>query len=252
MLWYVKFKQSSFVNENLFFRDNIFSCWWARPWSTAKTPNYCQLIQQLYIIMLSNLTTILVGLLKVKDKKKDSKILDVKKRWRKEDRKVTEGDSGIIPLHLGDRQTWMMDSGCHRRQSMGLEKWLWTVRLKAQMTVMSVITAFTLAGGHKVLYWLCQSRESPWRCVCASLHNAYIVSVCLQKSGWLTLYCFWLYVRSVEKKGLFLPAAAAQTVSQSVHLSVQGLRNLVQFAFCTKIWIMISKIWHNATKNGPL
>lgn len=66
-----------------------------------------------------------------------------------------------------------------------MEEWLRTVRSKAQMTVMPIITAFTSAGGHKVVRRLCQSRESGW----ASLHNAYVaVHVCAFAKEWVAYF----------------------------------------------------------------
>lgn len=120
--------------------------------------------------------------------------------------------SGITPLHLGDRQMWWTIVATADKAQVRL----WTVKLKAQM---SIITAFTIIGGHKVLRWLCQRRESPWWCVYVSPHNAYIgvyVRVCAKQ--WLTPVLFLSFLSGLRRKGDFfcLQQLLRQSASSSV------------------------------------
>lgn len=150
-----------------------------------------------------------------------AKLRDGKERGRKKDRGVTEGCRSL-DIHLS-----VSESGrCNGRKLSPLTEWRnssWSVRSKAQMTVMLIITAFTLVGGHQMLRWLCQSRESPWCvCVCVCLNGAYIgVYACLfgKKGRWLTLLCFSDFEPGLwRNRGFFrLQQLLRRSVSQSVH-----------------------------------
>lgn len=76
-------------------------------------------------------------------------------------------------------------------------------------------------------------------CIMHTLVGVLYIAACLKTLGGFPPCCFGLNVWSVERRGLFLPTAAAHTVSHllihlvnmSVTESGPGLRNMIQLGF---------------------